>query len=302
MTENVSKFPEFRGLTLRDRSTIQPVLWAYQPETSELTFTNLFIWRDSYQVQWAVEDGTLFLLCQDSQGDYYGLPPVGDNLAEAALKFLNWLREVLGVAEPYIARGDRRLAAAFTGDTRVQVAEQREHFDYVYAHEALASLSGRKYSNKRNHINAFLRDFAFAYEPLGVENLAECLEVACRWCQQRRCEDDMSLLEERDAVRDGLEHFGALGVKGGVLRVDGRVEAFTIGELLNTDTVVVHIEKADPEIRGLYPMINQQFIQRVWPEAPWVNREQDLGEPGLRRAKESYYPDHLVEKYRITLR
>lgn len=110
----------------------------------------------------------------------------------------------------------------------------------------------------------------------------------------------MSLLEERDAVFAALTHFEALGIVGGVLRVDGLVQAFTMGEMLNAATFVVHIEKADPDIRGLYPLINQEFVRHsVQEPAAWVNREQDMGEAGLRRAKESYYPDHLVEKYRI---
>ena len=121
------------------------------------------------------------------------------------------------------------------------------------------------------------------------------------WCGARRCEDDLSLSSEWEAIREALANFEELKVVGGVILVHGKVEAFTVGELLNKETVVVHIEKANMEIRGLYNMINQQFLEKQWQDIPYVNREQDLGEPGLREAKLSYNPEHFVEKYRIRL-
>ena len=123
------------------------------------------------------------------------------------------------------------------------------------------------------------------------------MEVAEKWCKIRRCEDDMNLLSESEAVRESLVHFPVLKIDGGVILIDGKVEAFTLGELLNDQTAVVHIEKANPENPGLYAMINQQFCENCWREVFYINREQDLGEPGLRKAKLSYYPDHFVESF-----
>ena len=123
------------------------------------------------------------------------------------------------------------------------------------------------------------------------------MEVAEKWCKIRRCEDDMNLLSESEAVRESLVHFPVLKIDGGVILIDGKVEAFTLGELLNDQTAVVHIEKANPENPGLYAMINQQFCENRWRDLLYINREQDLGEPGLRKAKLSYYPDHFVESF-----
>lgn len=106
---------------------------------------------------------------------------------------------------------------------------------------------------------------------------------------------------EWGAIEEALKNFIALEMQGGVILIEGEVEAFTLGELLNKDTAVVHIEKANPEIRGLYALINQQFCEQAWGKVPFINREQDLGEPGLRTAKLSYNPIRLVEKYRIRL-
>ncbi len=123
------------------------------------------------------------------------------------------------------------------------------------------------------------------------------MEVAEKWCKIRRCEDDMNLLSESEAVRESLVNFPVLKIDGGVILIDGKVEAFTLGELLNDQTAVVHIEKANPENPGLYAMINQQFCENRWRDLLYINREQDLGEPGLRKAKLSYYPDHFVESF-----
>lgn len=126
--------------------------------------------------------------------------------------------------------------------------------------------------------------------------------MATAWCQMRHCDEDLNLTGEWSAVNEVLQNLTSLKIKGGVIRVDGKVEAFALGELLNSQTAVVHIEKANPDIRGLYAVINQQFAEHNWQGVPFINREQDMGEPQLRQAKISYNPDHLVEKFRIQLK
>ncbi len=294
----------FKPLELEDYDAVQTRLWTYQPQTSELNFVNLFIWRGYYRIQWAIHEKWLLFLCEDDAGSFYGLPPIGPpSRLDVTRDFLTWLRDEKGVAAPHIERADMRLIHELAEAPGLAVEMAREHYDYVYAREALAELAGRKYSAKRNHINAFKRTQTHTYTPLSDENVEACIEMACVWCQMHRCEDDLSLMEERDAVREALEHFGVLpGLQGGVIQVDGQVQAFTIGERLNAEMAVIHIEKANPDIRGLYPLINQEFVRHAWSEMTYINREQDLDEPGLRRAKESYYPEFMVEKGRITLR
>ncbi len=300
---SIPQFPDFKPLAIEDRDFIHERLWAYQPCTSELTFTNLFIWREAYCLQWTVKDDWLLLFCRGETGDYCAFPPiVPANRAAVSRAVLEWLHEAQGVARPHIKRADSRLAAELAGAAGFVIEPTEEHFDYVYEREALATLAGRKYSAKRNHINGFVRDNPdHSYEPMTPENVKECITVAQIWCENRRCDDDMNLLEERAAVFEALRNFEALQLVGGVVRIEGLVQAFTLGELLNAETAVVHIEKADSEIRGLYPMINQQFVQQQWAAARYINREQDLGEEGLRRAKQSYYPAFMVEKYRISM-
>ncbi|MGC9400554.1 MAG: DUF2156 domain-containing protein [Anaerolineae bacterium] len=295
-------FPHFKPLAMEDRDALHERLWAYQPTTSELTFTNLFIWRDAYRVQWSLLDDVLLLLAEGDDEEFYGFPPVATApRLDATRTFLRWLREEQGVAEPRIERADERLVQELAEADDIVSEPTRDHFDYVYLREDLAELSGRDYSSKRNHLNYFLRMYEYTYEPLAQDNIAACVEVACEWCEKYRCEDDMNLLEERDAVLSSLENFPLLRAQGGVIRVEGKIQAFSVGEMMNAETLVVHIEKADPDIRGLYQLINREFVRHCCQEAVYVNREQDLGVPGLRRAKQSYHPHHMEKKYRLRL-
>jgi len=216
-------------------------------------------------------------------------------------KLLSWLKDEKKDKEPRIERADRILISEIREVADLLIEPTREHFDYVYKSEDLIQLAGRKYHSKRNHIYQLERKFDFTYTPLNRDLIDSCLALAENWCEWHRCEEDMNLLDEWEAVRQAINNFEDLKIEGGVIQIDNKVEAFALGELLNEQTGVVHIEKANPEIPGLYAVINQQFCEKQWRMVPYVNREQDLGEPGLRKAKESYYPDHLEEKFTIRL-
>jgi len=296
-------FPRFKPLALADREIIRTILWDFQPETSELTFTNLFMWQSHYGYHWSLDQGRLLVVSTAAGHPAWALPPVGPPpRADLCRQVLQWLRDENGVADPVIERADPRLAAELDGHPDFLVEATRDHFDYVYRTDELIELAGGKYHAQRNHINSFTRSYRYRYEPLREEYLSACLYLCARWCQVKKCDEDMSLLGEWEAIGEVLAHYQTLGLQGGVILIDDRVQAFSCGELLNKDTAVIHLEKADPELRSLYAVINQQFTREVWAGVPFINREQDLGEPGLRKAKLSYHPHRLVEKYRIRLR
>jgi hypothetical protein len=296
---NPPLFPDFKPLELKDREFIHPRLWAYQPATSELTFTNLFIWRGHYQPSWCLADDFLVFL-SDSPSDPWLFPPVGlTPRADLCRRLLAWLKEARRAPDPRLERVDRRLRDELTEAGGFAAEARRDHFDYVYATTDLINLAGRDYHQKRNHLNSFERAYRHSYTVLTPGYLEACLDLAQKWCAIKRCEEDLNLMEEWEAVRQALAHFQDLHLIGAAILVEDRLEAFTVGEKLNADTVVIHLEKANPEIRGLYAAINQSFLKQAWPAIPWVNREQDLGEPGLRQAKLSYHPHHLEEKFTI---
>ncbi len=296
------EFPNFKPIHLEDREIIRETLWKYQPETSEWTFTNLFIWRSHYGFQWCMYKDWLIVLCTSRPNETYAFQPIGPPSRLGVTRLLlEWLRNEKGEKKPCIKRADQQLVREIEGSKDLQVEPTREQFDYIYRSKDLIRLSGRNYHSKRNHINKFLHSYSFTYAALKEDHLEACLEMSGLWCELRRCEEDLNLLGEWEAVREALTHFHALSIQGGVILVQNKVEAFALGELLNDQTAVVHVEKANPEIPGLYTMINQQFCEQSWQNVPSINREQDLGEPGLRQAKLSYYPDHLVEKFLIQL-
>lgn len=296
------KFPEFRSIELEDREIIQDILDRYQPQTSEWTFTNLFIWRSHYRFQWSTHGDHLVILCEPEDEEPYFLQPVGGaSRVEVVRTLLGWLREEKGSKNPRIERADQRLASELEGAEDLTVEPDRDQSDYVYRTEDLIRLAGRKYHSKKNHINKFLRSHSFDYQPLNEGHVKACSELAETWCQWRRCEEDMNLLDEWEAVEQALKNLSALKLQGGVILIDDKVEAFALGELLNRQTAVVHVEKANPELPELFAVINQQFCEKAWQGVTYVNREQDLGEPGLRKAKLSYHPVELVDKFRIQL-
>lgn len=296
------EFPNFKPIELEDRDIIHEILWRYQPEISKLCFANLYNWRHHYSVQWCMYKDTLLLLAKSKDGEFYAFPPVSQHSrVDVVRMLLAWLRDEKQSPNPRIERADKRLVEELEGSPDFSIEPQRGHHDYVYLRKALVALSGRKYHSKKNHLNAFKRNYEFSYAPLDETNIEACRELASAWWMMKRCEEDMSLISEREAVNEALANFSALKLMGGVILIEGKMQAFSVGELLNKDTAVVHIEKANPAIRGLYAAINQQCCEHAWGQVTYVNREQDLGEEGIRKAKLSYHPDRMEENFIISL-
>lgn len=177
----------------------------------------------------------------------------------------------------------------------------RDHYDYLYYRAALAELKGKNYQPKRNHANRFRKKYDYQYQVLTPAVLPHCLELAEKWCEQHNCEEDKNLQYEQQAMRFAIEHYEALGLTGGALWVDNEIVAFTYGAPVNYDTFCIHIEKANTQFDGAYTVINQEFASRIPEHFTYLNREEDLGIPGLRKAKLSYYPALLLEKCRAVL-
>jgi hypothetical protein len=298
-----STIPGFKPLVLEDRDRVHPILKAYHPQTSELTFVNLYIWRHYYKFKWTIYEDWL-LICAQREDDAFALPPIGPAPRhDVSRVLLNWMRDEQDIQYPYIARADQRLVDELRDYSDFDITPTRDHFDYVYLSEDLSSLAGRKYSKKRNHINQFLRSYTYQYHALTEDLAPGCLALAEVWCEQRLCEEDISLTHEFCGIRDALNNLKLLEIEGGTIFIDGKIQAFALGEVLNDDTAVIHIEKANPEFHGIYPMMTKEFPANRWlHEVKYINREQDVGEPGLRRAKESYFPELMIEKYEIRLR
>jgi hypothetical protein len=294
------EFPEFRDLTLEDKPLFDQLFSLFPPVISEFTFTNLFIWRNCYQTKISRLQKFLCLLSDREENSYF-FPPMGEgDVIKCYQSFLQYF-EGKGIP-PKIVRVPEAVVVQIDWKASGMKAElDRSQCDYVYLTQELIELKGRKYHRKRNHIKQFQEKYSYQYLPLTPEWIPQCLQLQTDWCDLRHCEASPGLLNESFAIKEAFTHFEELGVKGGAILIDGKVEAFTLGDPLNQETVVIHIEKANTAYEGLYPTINQAFLENQWSGYPYVNREQDLGEEGLRKAKESYFPHHLVNKYTVTL-
>jgi len=289
-------YPDFKPLDLEDREQITSVFRAHPPVTSELTFTNLFMWRNHYRFGWSMAGEVLLVAADPPGGQPFALPPVGgDDLTAAFRLLVEHIERV--TAFPEIRRVPEKVAQHYAELLGLDAEEDPAHSDYVYRTESLITLSGRKYHRKRNHLNQFRSAYAYRYEPLTAALIGACLELQEEWCRLRECVDNQGLLSEEHAIHEALRHFPELDCSGAAIVVDGRVVAFSLGEPLNPETAVIHVEKANPEFPGSYAVINQEFCRHSWSAYTYINREQDLGEEGLRHAKLSYYPDHLVTKF-----
>ena len=294
---------DFKPIELSDKAWIDPLLRMGNFRGSEYTFSNNFIYRKLYHIEVArMNDYYLVRSGRDGQPRSY-LFPSGSGDAKPVIDALSADAALRG--EPLVMSGVTKESAAaletlFPG--RFTFEETRDHFDYIYESEKLITLSGKKLHSKRNFINRFQAEHegGWSFEAITPENIAECWSMNTRWCEQNGCGEDPSLREELCAVRNCFENFSALGLRGGLLRVDGRVVAYTMGLPLNSDTFIVHIEKAFSDVAGAYPMINREFAAYNCADFKYVNREDDVGDEGLRRAKLSYKPAILLEKFIVT--
>ncbi|MBC8530602.1 DUF2156 domain-containing protein [Gehongia tenuis] len=299
----------FKDLQMSDKKMFDEYCGMWRIENSELSFPSLYIWRGSGMVQWAEEDGVLFIKIKwgvlEGPEHFYALIPRCDQpLCGAMQKAVDYCREQ---RIPFVMRGvPQWLYEMIVRDCPDQyvIEEDRDNFDYVYRWEDLAELKGKKYHGKRNHINKFLQEYSYEYLPLTADLVGDCKEVYLKWMDEKS-EDELgpAIEAERMATWEALDHFEELSMVGGVIKVNGRVEAFSLGEFMKKPGwAVVHIEKANSEIPGLYPLINQQFVIHALAGAEFVNREEDMGLEGLRKAKLSYQPAEMVKKYVVTLK
>lgn len=283
-----------RPLTLNDRLLVNQYLQRYPPEISELTFTNLYAWRNTRPVWIDIFHDSLIVFTEIEAGLVVLGNPVGPISLTAVLS--EYKNLIVGVERYPKAR-----LAEFPISSDVVVIDDRDNSDYVYCREELSTLAGGNFIKKRNRINQCLAAYTCEYEIITPEIIPECLAMQERWCSDRDCRIKPGLDGEYQAIEETLFHYRDFELTGGAIRIDGRIEAFTVGEALNSSTAVCHFEKAMPQFQGLGQVINQWFAKNNLGKFVYINREQDLGIPGLRRAKESYYPNHFVAKVRIIL-
>jgi len=292
----------FKKLSLEDKNSIDKYISPYKFLSCEYSFTSLYIWKDACDIQYTIYKQALILKKKDFDGNYHFMQPLGYSKED--------LGEIIEKLKSYREENDMKylfkdLEESFIEEFNVLlneknefcIKEDRDNFDYLYEAKKLMTLSGKKLHSKKNHYNAFTK--SYNYEVVEINNervINDVIGVAQKWYEETH-ENDIKLYYELLAIKDIVNNMNLLNLNGVAVYVDGKVAAFSIGESLNEKLAVIHIEKGDKNINGIYSFIAKTLIDKCFNNAEIINREQDLGIDGLRKSKMSYYPLKLEKKF-----
>ena len=297
-----------KPIEITDKTLFDEFFSKYPPETSEFTFTNLFMWRNYYNFLFIEYKEHLILFSKDylknrkkpikkdSNDVYiYFFPPIGPHPDKIIIELFE------NISNIEIHRVPENICKSLIENEKfnklnLDCLEDRNNWDYIYDKEEILNLAGNKYRQNRRWLQKFYNNYAHEFNLITEDLVEKCKELQLEWCIMRACTEDESLEAEQEAIYEALNNFNTLGFSGGLLCVDDKCAAYTFGEMLNESTLVIHIEKAHAEYEGSYQAINNLFLKNCCAETLYVNREQDLGIEGLRRAKESYKPIHMIKK------
>lgn len=288
---------EFHGITLSDKEWLSGKFAEDDRNACEYTFSNNFIWRKAYKPEVGEMHGCAIIRFLENGKHRYTFP-IGNGDKKRVIEELLLLSSETDsklIMSPLGGEDKNLLLEWFPGQFLIE--GNRDDYDYIYSREKLATLAGKKLHGKRNHIARFKDGDDWSYEPMTADNLEECRTMTYSWMKMRSEKWNEEMETEVIVLHEAFDHMKELGLIGGILRKKGEIVAFCIGERLNSDTFVVHFEKAYPDLQGAYPMINQQFVLHECEGYAYINREEDTGDLGLRKAKMSYYPDILLKKY-----
>ncbi len=282
---------EFKKPEIEDKEWVDDCLSFAQSLNCEYTFGNIYLWSTAYRTKIAKYNS--FLICKwgKDENTFYSIPIGNGDFKDAVLQIIEDAKnskikpKLGGITENYRKLLDECFPNQF------KFTHDDGNNDYIYNVTDLANLSGKKYHGKRNHITNFKKNNpSWCYEEINESNISECIDLHTNWISDKDDNDpDYSL--EFESVLTGFENYKRLNLFGGIIRVEGKAIAYTYGEPLNSSCFVSHFEKAPADIQGAYAIINQEFAKRLLEKGyEFVNREEDLGIEGLRKAKQSYKP------------
>lgn len=304
---NIMKLDDAKEISLEDRSLFNEFFKNYHPQISEFTFSNLFIWKDFYEFKFKIWENHILIFSKTylnkwkssisgNKNVIFFLPPIGNKPEDIITELFSNLEyiEIHRVPESiitYFKKENQKNQIA------IEVKTDRNNWDYVYERDSLVSLPGNAYRQKRRNLTKFISMFDYKFHFIQTECLELCKELQIEWCDMNECQSNEDLKQEQNAIFNAFNYYEELSLNGGLIMVDGKCIAYTIGEKLNKDTMVIHFEKAHVDYEGSYQAINNLFAKECCKDAKFVNREQDLGISGIRYAKESYKPHHMIKKY-----
>ena len=289
---------KFKNITIDDKEIIESYYKRENYFMCDYCFVDLVIWAKYYHTQYCENDGFLYVMFAMEDGVSF-LPPIGDgDISKAVGEIIRYCENikcepVIGcIPEPI----KKRIEEAMPGVFNFEMLESNR--DYIYDAKSLIELSGKKFHKKKNHVNRFLKEYdgRWSYEDLNDENLHDFFYYQLKWTNL-----DNEFLGELGATATALKNYKKLGIKGGILRLDGEIIGVTLGVKAFDDTFIIQIEKAEKDIHGAYQMINREFAARNCAGVKYIDREEDLGIESLRKAKESYFPLFRTPSYIVRM-
>lgn len=288
----------FEPITL-DRQEAYLTLLAQCPQiASDYSFLNLWGWAEEYALHWAWDEELVWI--RQSRPEEYLWAPVG---SWDAVDWQSRLNSNPPMKSTF-TRVPQTLADLWRDQFAqdIQIEEERGNWDYLYRVADLIELKGKRYHKKKNLVNQFNRKYDFTYLPFGAKMVEQAMAMQTDWCTWRDCESSDILSSENRAIFKILKEWKQLaGLFGGAVMVEDSMIAYTVAEPLTHDMLLIHFEKGDTQYKGIYQAINQLFLTNSAAQYTFVNREQDLNDEGLRRAKLSYHPEDFIRKYRVSL-
>lgn len=296
----------FKDISIDSKEELDKYFNLVDYEACEYCFTTLYLWQHVYKTKYYIGEDFAVIMAE-YEGNSFSILPLAkkEKLPEVidfVIKHFEDLNKKIyfrGITKEVVELLEQRYPDKF------EYTQERDLFDYIYDGESLRTLTGKKNQKKRNHLNYFLKEFEgrYEYKILDEKDFNECINLMEKWIDNKDNNDehDEGIDDELVGIKKTFNDYKILKDKLKVagVYIDGELVAFTIGEYLNDNMALIHIEKADANIRGLYQYINQQFVANEFKDVEFVNREEDLGIPGLRKAKLSYHPIRFVEKYTV---
>lgn len=294
---------KFKPIEIKDKDLINSYIIPSDEQDCDLSFANLFTWHFQTDSSYAIIQNNLVIrFSNPDEGHEYYLPFGNDNCISA----------IEELKKTSLYAGERLCLRGITPQLQEKLeqynptlwdySENRDYFDYIYSRQELAELKGKNYQPKRNHVNKFRKSYKYTYEPLIPSAIPECLEFESAWCMKHGYIENDNIRNERRSLTTAFKHWNELDLTGFIIRIEGKIIAFTFGHPINHNTFGIHYEKADVNIDGAYSAINQHFAASLPEQYIYLNREEDLGIPGLRQAKLSYHPVKMLKKARAILK
>jgi len=294
----------FNPLTIDDKAIFDKYLKGYPFKTSEYSFTNLIIWRKGCDISYTIYNGTLIIKKRDFKGNYHFMQPIGYKKKDLKCIVENLKNYKIETGMPCLFKD---VENSFLDELKkiyndgVKIEEDIDNFDYIYASDKLINLSGKKLHSKKNHYNYFIKTYNYTIKDFSDPRVKEdCIKASQSWHEEKNSSDEY-LSYELEGIREIIFNSAKLNLKGMAVYVDDNIASFTIGETVNENMSIVHVEKGRSDIRGIYTFTNKVFVENYLSNVKYINREQDLGIEGLRKAKKSYNPLKLEKKYCVNL-